>query len=155
MQTCLAWASDAEIHRVTMANQARVADQQSLQSQSIGTMHPKSGGAGPKQDLSLKFLWWNIIIICRCSSRSLGTLGWEPYLCPPHFFHGESYCQMQRQNNSDIAAAGICMTFNADGIWKLFTGKSYSKRSYNSVPSLEHLLFVVCWTGTKSWRAKE
>ena len=40
-----------------------------------------------------------------------GTLGWEPYLCPPHFFHGESYCQMQRQNNSDIAAAGICRNF--------------------------------------------
>ena len=43
----------SEIHRVTMANQARVADQQSLQSQSIGTMHPKSGGQVPHNDQSV------------------------------------------------------------------------------------------------------
>ena len=39
---------------------------------------------------------------------------------------------------------------HADGIWKLFTERD-TARSYNSVPSLEHRLFVVCWTGTKSW----
>lgn len=97
------------------------------------------GGQVPINDnrFALKFLSWNIIIICRYSSRSLGTLDWEPYLCPPHFFMERATAKCNVKTNRTLLPL--------ESVWLLMR-MEYESFSQERVTAREVTTVCLLWS---------